>query len=1561
MLAAGQSIELVDTGAPNLTVKLTAPAGEALNLGTLSAASGRIGVHAALVNQQGIVRADSLSAGPGGEIVLQAGKRLNLAARSVTSASSATGDGGRVKLLGREVGLFGSALVEASGGGAGNGGEVMVGGGQQGKDTSVPNAQAVYFGRDALIRADAGTVGNGGRIILWSDAATRVFGSLSAQGGVLGGDGGFIETSGNWLDARPLAVNVSAVRGRPGQWLLDPYAIYISDGAIDNAYDSSFTSTGDFARINAATLSAALNAGTNVTVTTGAGSGSIDADITVQNAHILVTAAAPGSLTLSAYYGISISNSVISSSGGALPVSLLSSNGGSYGGVGINNSTINTAGGRVLIGGFGTGVNPDGTVFANATRGSLLSSPGLRVTQGAVIDAGSGNIEINASNFADGLVIDGASRLRGANIMLRGYSQDGDGVRFGTATLTATHSLTVQGRGAAQGVSIPDGAQLEVVPTVTDPTAALTVTGRSDRGGYGVSITSNSATGKRLVVSKGATMTVSGDNDPGIRAAVFINGAYYYLAEPLLNSGIDGGLVTVRVVGNGNSIRIKDAGIGTVSAGLNIVAGGELYLRNAPITIGGKVDMRASRITLDSGTVVNSSWNGGGDAIVLRGVTGGLDFFINYSGAGSLIASSPGERWIVNSKNSFDYESFLAAGLAYDFKRYGGASSTAWAADVGNGFVSSAGMSASFSATAANKVYDGTVAASLSNASARGNFNNSDIGSLSSLSLPAFDSKNVGSAKSITFQSAEPFNFLDASGKPVYGNTLIGNLAATITPAPLSGLVTAANKVYDATRSATVNVNNVSGLVPGETVIVRATGQFADKNVGNGKTVTAAYQLSNGASGDLASNYSFIPPSASPTASITPLALTATGLSAGNKVYDATTLATLSGTAAVTALAGDQLSLSGAITGSFVDKKVGVAKAVAVQGLILAGVDASNYVLAVPILLADITPAALSITGVAANNKVYDSSTTAGLTGTASLAAVLGNDQVNLTGSGVASFADKNVGTAKPVTVNGYGLGGADAANYQLAEPTGLGANILPATLTYTADIAVRTAGGTFGTFTGSVSGFVGTDTLPTTTTGTASYTTLADGSSRAGLYTINGSGLKAQNYILTQAVGNARALELTVLPPELPQNGGSDVAVTTALVTLSAVRVSIEPSAGGLADLTATSRIASSAGPADFGSVSLASMSPQALQNMLDARDLYKKTLFAESITRLEQDPGLADLKPCTSKQNASLGTCLVTETLKAKFQDGSGAVSTQASNTAAPVAPVAVAAAAPADADAAATADADAAVAAASAVPSSWITAKRKVRSAALPAIERKVALVIGVDNYADASIPKLGNAVRDAEAIGQVFETGLGYETVVLANARKADVVSALNALALELNARDSVMIYYAGHGALIEATQLGYWQLADSDAKKPESWLSNADISRMVSRISASQVALISDSCYSGSLVNEAKIRATPGMIDPVELLLRKSVVVMSSGGNEPVFDNGKQGHSPFAWNLMNTLQKVSSWQAGGQVFERVRFAVARELPQRPQYGASSVAGHQQGGDYLFEQRQLEARN
>ncbi|MEO7152805.1 MAG: YDG domain-containing protein, partial [Burkholderiaceae bacterium] len=96
---------------------------------------------------------------------------------------------------------------------------------------------------------------------------------------------------------------------------------------------------------------------------------------------------------------------------------------------------------------------------------------------------------------------------------------------------------------------------------------------------------------------------------------------------------------------------------------------------------------------------------------------------------------------------------------------------------------------------------------------------------------------------------------------------------------------------------------------------------------------------------------------------------------------------------------------------------------------------------------ASITPLALVVTGLTALDKVYDTTTVAQLAGTASVSPIPG-DAIALSGSNVGSFADKNVGTAKPVTPSGYSLVGSDAPNYTLTQPAGLSASISPASLT---------------------------------------------------------------------------------------------------------------------------------------------------------------------------------------------------------------------------------------------------------------------------------------------------------------------------------------------------------------------------------------------------------------------------------------------------------------------------------------------------------------------------------
>ena len=97
-----------------------------------------------------------------------------------------------------------------------------------------------------------------------------------------------------------------------------------------------------------------------------------------------------------------------------------------------------------------------------------------------------------------------------------------------------------------------------------------------------------------------------------------------------------------------------------------------------------------------------------------------------------------------------------------------------------------------------------------------------------------------------------------------------------------------------------------------------------------------------------------------------------------------------------------------------------------------------------------ITPKALTVSGVAASNKVYDGTTTATIT--ASLQGVADGDSVQLT-TPAADFDTKDAGTGKAVTIAAGGsftISGADATNYTLTQPTvsGLTADITPAMLT---------------------------------------------------------------------------------------------------------------------------------------------------------------------------------------------------------------------------------------------------------------------------------------------------------------------------------------------------------------------------------------------------------------------------------------------------------------------------------------------------------------------------------
>ena len=104
-----------------------------------------------------------------------------------------------------------------------------------------------------------------------------------------------------------------------------------------------------------------------------------------------------------------------------------------------------------------------------------------------------------------------------------------------------------------------------------------------------------------------------------------------------------------------------------------------------------------------------------------------------------------------------------------------------------------------------------------------------------------------------------------------------------------------------------------------------------------------------------------------------------------------------------------------------------------------------------PVVFSAIQRANVTISGIAAQDKVYDGTDTAELTG-GTLNGVAEGDNVQLDMTGVtAKFADKAVGTNKAVTVTGsFRVTGEDAYKYTLTQPTsaelGLTASITPCT-----------------------------------------------------------------------------------------------------------------------------------------------------------------------------------------------------------------------------------------------------------------------------------------------------------------------------------------------------------------------------------------------------------------------------------------------------------------------------------------------------------------------------------
>ena len=1047
--------------------------------GTISAGSGYAVGSSASNTQYGIYVADTLDAG-GGNIILNG--------QGGTYASGGNvginlHNGGTIKTSGTgTITLYGTS---GTGGGSDDGIDVAgsiapSGTGQITLNGTATGGSGIYIANGSIAPTGA--------------APITIIGSATGnQWGIWHRSGSITSHGGTVTLESPGGINISAP------------ITYAAGTSNDVVVDANSGSAGGFALINI---------GANISTNGGniyLGGGALDG-----SGH--PTGAASGSPYNGTQYGIYVnSNYTINAGGGNI---ILNGQGGTYAsggddGIFLDGATVETSGTGVITltgtGGTSTSGTNYGVYLDKNTSASSITSTGSGAINVTGI-SGSGGTEYGSGTDANADIIGAASGYSG-NITLQA-----DSVSFGTGTVIGTTgNILIEPYTATTAVNVINGA-------------------------FGLALTT-----AELGYLSGGSYAIGNANDTGTMTlgSASWNAPVSFLAKS--TGSID---VTGTQTGTG-SATISFTGPTTLGyAGTDVTTNNEAITFNSAVTLAANATVNSGTATTSFGTVngdynltasagtfsLASAWGGGAPlaAVSLTSANGltlpaisAASIFAQTTGAaadltlsGQLTASGTGNAVTLVAGRNFVNEAgsgviSLTGGSAPDWLIYStnpGANTLDGLAEsyhrysctygglcpalgTGNGLLYSLSPALTVTANDDSGTY-GSIAAF--SAGYSGFINGDTAGT--ALSGSASLTTNATTSTSGNYNTGS-WTITSAAGTlaSALGYQLSyvnGTLSVAQKSVSISG-VTATDKVYDSTTADTLNTGSesITGKVTGDNVSIgNGTGAFGNANVGTNKTVTASgFSLTGADAGD----YSLSGQPGGLTANITTASLTVTAKNVNMTYADGTTLNGTTGFTTSGLLGSDSVSsatlATNATTSTSGNWNAGTWTITSSAAL---GSGLSNYSITYATGTQTINAKSVSISGVAATNKVYDSTTADTLnTGSESITGKVTGDNVSIS-NGTGAFSDANVGTNKTVNASGFGLTGADAGDYSLsAQPSALSANITAAGLTVTAkNVTMTYADGTTlnGTTGFTTSGLLGSDSVSSVTLGTNATTSTA-------------------------------------------------------------------------------------------------------------------------------------------------------------------------------------------------------------------------------------------------------------------------------------------------------------------------------------------------------------------------------------------------------------------------------------------------------------------------------------
>jgi TPR repeat protein len=237
-----------------------------------------------------------------------------------------------------------------------------------------------------------------------------------------------------------------------------------------------------------------------------------------------------------------------------------------------------------------------------------------------------------------------------------------------------------------------------------------------------------------------------------------------------------------------------------------------------------------------------------------------------------------------------------------------------------------------------------------------------------------------------------------------------------------------------------------------------------------------------------------------------------------------------------------------------------------------------------------------------------------------------------------------------------------------------------------------------------------------------------------------------------------------------------------------------------------------------------------------------------------------------------------------------------------------------------------------------------------------KRVVALCIGIDRYRAPGIPALSFAERDAQEFANLLQSHYGYkpELFLGKKATKAAIDAKLEEYAAKLGEKDVLLVYFAGHGNVIDLPSYGragylipYDARLDLDEPgDPATWSDQAlDMRQLVAfvnepRMRAHHVLLILDTCCSGFMTKRGNSHGNFAEQADLQVIQaqRSRMVLAAATERQSATEDRNARHGYFTNALLDVLKSPEATSVT-DVFREVRKRVVKDsnMQMQPQMG------------------------